>query len=225
MLMPMPMPMPMPDTRAHIVLLQMRAAPSAAAHIEADVTAFCAGLGASVAAAVTLRRAALSLDGSQAYVYLQSQAAEAPDGEALAAAFGARCDWSSHVRACALEPKLDIAGAAAGECPRFHYVVETDPETGWLDEIARWYDTEHMPGLAAVPGCVRAARFLNHGGGPLSLACYDLLREDVLGSPPWLAVRATAWSGIARPHFTNTKRTMFRVVAQAREDIAAGAAP
>lgn len=210
--------MPMPDTPRHVVLLQMRTAPSAAAHIEADVRAFCAGLGAHGAAAMALQRAALSLDESQAYVYLQSRSAEAPDGEALAAAFGARCAWASHVRACALEPKLDVDGASAGERPRFHYVVETDPEAGWLDEIARWYDTEHMPGLAAVPGCVRATRFLNHGDGPLSLACYDLLREDVLGSPPWLAVRATAWSGIARPHFTNTKRTMFRVVAWAQED-------
>jgi hypothetical protein len=61
----------------------------------------------------------------------------------------------------------------------------------------------------------RATRFLNRGGGPLSLACHDLVREDVLGSPPWLAVRATAWSDIARPHFTNTRHTMFRVVAGA----------
>nr|WP_308340281.1 hypothetical protein [Variovorax sp. ZS18.2.2] len=116
----------------------------------------------------------------------------------------------------------DTAGAwrprqRTGERPGLHYVVETDPETGWLDEISRWYDTEHMPGLAAVPGCVRAMRFLNRGAGPLSLACYDLLREDVLGSPPWRAARATAWSDIARPHFTNTKRTMFRVVADAQD--------
>jgi hypothetical protein len=201
------------DTTPRFVILQMHTAPSAAARIHADVRAFCAGNGTALA----LHRAACSLDGSQAYVYLKSHAAEAPDGEALAAAFLAQCDWASEVRASPLDPMLDIAGACAGERPRFHYVVETDPETGWLDEISRWYDTEHMPGLAAVPGCVRAMRFLNRGAGPLSLACYDLLREDVLGSPPWLAVRATAWSDIARPHFTNTRRTMFRVVADAHE--------
>jgi hypothetical protein len=68
-----------------------------------------------------------------------------------------------------------------------------------------------------LPRCraARATRFLNRGGGPLSLACHDLVREDVLGSPPWLAVRATAWSDIARPHFTNTRHTMFRVAASA----------
>ena len=199
------------DTAPHFVLLQMRTAPDAASRIDADVRAFRADSGP----ALLLHRAALSLDGSQAYVYLKSHAAEAPGAEAIAAAFQARCDWAGEVRASPLEAMRDFAGASTGERPHFHYVVETDPETGWLDEISRWYDTEHMPGLAAVPGCVRAMRFLNRGAGPLSLACYDLLREDVLGSPPWLAVRATAWSGIARPHFTNTKRTMFRVVAQA----------
>lgn len=205
--------MPMQDSKSRFVLLQMRTALAAASRIDADVRAFCAGNGAALA----LHRAASSLDGSQAYVYLKLHVAEVPDGEAIAAAFQARCDWASDLRAAPLEAMRDFAGASTGERSRFHYVVETDPETGWLDEISRWYDTEHMPGLAAVPGCVRAMRFLNHGAGPLSLACYDLLRDDVLGSPPWLAVRATAWSDIARPHFTNTKRTMFRVVAEAQE--------
>ena len=44
------------------------------------------------------------------------------------------------------------------------------------------------------------------------LACYDLIAPDVLGSPPWLAVRHTAWSDIVRPHFTNVRRTMFRTL-------------
>ena len=79
-----------------------------------------------------------------------------------------------------------------------------------MPEISAWYDQEHMPGLAAVPGCAHAQRMLNHDHGPLSLACYDLVTEAALNSPPWLAVRATAWSDIARPHFTNTKRTMFQ---------------
>lgn len=112
-----------------------------------------------------------------------------------------------------LRPAFDTPGAAAGQPARFHYVVETDPEDGWHDEIARWYDEEHMPGLAAVPGCIRATRALHLGRGPRSFAAYDLVAPDVLGSPPWLAVRGTAWSDRARPHFTNTRRTMFEVIA------------
>jgi hypothetical protein len=112
-----------------------------------------------------------------------------------------------------LENVFERPGFSRAQTPAFHYVVEMDPETGWMPEIARWYDTEHMPGLAGVPGCVHAMRMLNHDQGPLSLACYDLLTEQTLGSPPWLAVRATAWSDLTRPHFTHTKRSMFEVIA------------
>jgi hypothetical protein len=108
---------------------------------------------------------------------------------------------------------LDLAGHSSGSQPRQHYVVETDPETGWDEEIARWYRDEHMPGLAAVPGCILAQRYDNLDGGPRSLACYDLVTADTLGSPPWLAVRHTEWSSRTRPHFTNTRRTMMDVVA------------
>jgi hypothetical protein len=71
-----------------------------------------------------------------------------------------------------------------------------------------------MPGLASVPGCVLARRYLNADGGPLSYACYDLEAPEVLGSPPWLAVRHTEWSSRVRPQFRDTLRTMFRNVSR-----------
>ena len=112
-----------------------------------------------------------------------------------------------------LQMLQDLPGRSNGETPTRHYVVETDPEPGWEEELARWYVEEHMPGLAAVPGCVHARRFLNHDTGPSSHACYALVREDVLGCPPWLAVRGTDWSSRVRPHFTNTRRTMMELLA------------
>jgi hypothetical protein len=115
------------------------------------------------------------------------------------------------VAASRLQRVFDLPGASRDKLAAFHYVVETDPEPGWADEIARWYDTEHMPGLASVPGCVRASRLLNHDRGPMSFACYDLMTPDTLGSEAWLAVRHTEWSDRARPHFTNTLRTMFAI--------------
>lgn len=111
--------------------------------------------------------------------------------------------------------RLQLAMRRSGaslESSSVHYVVETDPEEGWHDEIFRWYDEEHMPGLAAVPGTVLAQRFLNLDHAPLSFACYDLTHAEVLASPAWLAVRASAWSDICRPHFTNTLRTFFETV-------------
>ncbi len=107
---------------------------------------------------------------------------------------------------------FEIAGAATGKNPVCHYVVETTPEKGWFKEISAWYDQEHMPGLAAVPGCIHAVRMINMDHGPKSFACYDLVGKDVMGSAPWLKVRATDWSSKCRPHFTNTKRNMFEVL-------------
>jgi hypothetical protein len=115
----------------------------------------------------------------------------------------------STIRVSRLEQVFAAPGRSAGARAAFHYVVEMDPEEGWMPEISRWYDGEHMPGLAAVEGCILALRLLNHDHGPHSLACYDLVTDQALTSPPWLAVRATAWSDITRPHFTNTIRTMF----------------
>jgi hypothetical protein len=116
------------------------------------------------------------------------------------------------VQASRLQKVFDTAGASAGNTSVFHYVVEMDPEEGWMPELSDWYDREHMPGLAAVPGCIHAARYLNHDHGPLSLACYDLVTEDTKGSPPWMAMTHSEWSSRMRPHFTNTIRTMFQVL-------------
>jgi hypothetical protein len=103
--------------------------------------------------------------------------------------------------------------------PYFHYVVETDTDEGWFDKIAQWYDEEHMLGLAAVPGTISAMRLINldarceeSDNRPRSFACYDLMSPEVLDSASWLAVRHTAWSDVARPHFTNTLRTMMRII-------------
>jgi hypothetical protein len=120
--------------------------------------------------------------------------------------------------ACRLTLAFDRPGASHGLQRHAHYTVEMDPAEGWMPEIFRWYDEEHMPGLAAVPGNIHSRRYLNHDGGPLSLACYDLVDAEVLGCPAWLQVRATAWSDITRPHFTNTLRTMFSTMD--REDTA-----
>ncbi|HQS33561.1 hypothetical protein [Polaromonas sp.] len=173
-------------------------------------------LGAIPALASANLRAFWSAASDTLYLYLELPVASPLESADLAIVediFGVSFPEASGVQASRLSRVFDVAGASVGEGAAFHYVVETDPETGWAEEIARWYDTEHMPGLASVPGCVRACRFLNHDHSPLSLACYDLMTQETLGSEPWLAVRNTDWSSRARPHFTNTLRTMFVVAA------------
>jgi len=102
-----------------------------------------------------------------------------------------------------------LAGASWGAPPASHYVVRTDAAPGWAEELERWYDQEHLAGLAAVAGNVHAQRLLSLERPPRFYACYDLLGPEVLGSPAWLTVRGTAWSSRVRPNFTNTQRTLF----------------
>jgi hypothetical protein len=109
-----------------------------------------------------------------------------------------------------LEGLRAIAGASAAAAADYHYVVRTDVEPGGELELERWYDQEHMPSLAAVPGAVLAQRLLSLDGGPRYYACYDLTSPEVLKSPPWLAVRGTDWSSRVRPTFRDTRRTMTR---------------
>lgn len=154
----------------------------------------------------------LSKTGTVFYAYLYFDQRAAVDKAATTAlAWALKTQWPTfqQVQVSRLETVFRATGVSANDTPVFHYVVEMDPETGWMPQLSEWYDTEHMPGLAKVPGCVSASRFLNHDHGPLSLACYDLVTEETLGSAPWLAVRGTVWSSRMRPRFTNTVRSMF----------------
>jgi hypothetical protein len=132
-------------------------------------------------------------------------------------------DWPGGAGYCAhpLEPLMAIAGASHGDPAPFHYIVWTDVSEGWDDELNAWYRDEHLPGLASVAGAVRARRFVQRGDGPRYMACYDLLTAETLGSPSWLAVRATEWSGRVRPEFRNTRRWMCRTLFDRRTDGAA----
>jgi hypothetical protein len=177
-----------------------------------DVAHFRDWLGAIPLLAASRLRCFRSNTLAALYLYLelpQPRLLETSDLTIVENIFGVSFPKATGVAASRLSRVFDVPGASIGLPPKFHYVVETDPEAGWAEEIARWYDTEHMPGLARVPGCVRASRFLNHDHGPASFACYDLVSTETLGSDPWLAVRNTEWSDRARPHFTNTLRTMF----------------
>ncbi len=152
-----------------------------------------------------------SLDGGWIYRYVD---AADPAGVDIAGA-----DEASSL--VLLEPLLDVAGASAGGHARWHYVVETDVEPSAQADFDAWYTQEHMPGLAAVPGVARARRYRawvpRRGLAPASLApasprwvaAYDLVEREAFNSPPWLAVRGTAWSSRVRPSFLRTRRTMF----------------
>lgn len=50
----------------------------------------------------------------------------------------------------------DVAGHSAGQGAEWLYIVETDIKPEAQQDFDCWYETEHLPGLASVPGTVRA---------------------------------------------------------------------
>ncbi len=108
-----------------------------------------------------------------------------------------------------LQPLIELPGPAMGQSAIFHYVVETDIPVTMEEELNKWYAQEHLPGLAKVPGTIRASRFMRAAGAPKYVACYDLVSAQTLERSEWLAVRNTEWSSRVRPHFQNTRRTLY----------------
>ena len=142
-----------------------------------------------------------ALEGDETYAYLDAAAVTREALQKLAPV-GARL----RRLACT----TDLAGASAGAAAAFHYVVETDVVPEHAADFDAWYEQEHLPGLAGVPGTVRAARYVCDDAPPRHHAGYDLASIETFGSPAWLAVRGSDWSSRVRPAFRNTKRTMFR---------------
>lgn len=154
-----------------------------------------------------------ALESEETYVYCRLPSTGTADTAGMAASLrdrarayfpGAGIQWLRRI--------ADLPGASAGHAAPWHYVVETDVQEEAEQDLNDWYDQEHLPGLAGVPGTVRAERFICREQTPRYHACYDLATVETYGSPPWLAVRASAWSDRVRPAFRNTKRTMFKEI-------------
>ena len=71
------------------------------------------------------------------------------------------------------------------------------------DEFNAWYNEEHWPQLASVPGVLSARRFQAAGADieRKYLALYHLTGSEVSRSDAWQKAANTAWSAKMRPHF------------------------
>src|SRR5207248_7487065 len=78
-------------------------------------------------------------------------------------------------------------------------------------EFNEWYNTEHIPALAAVPGTLCARRYrgsmglkstgLTRGAAQRYVALYHLSSPQVPDSAAWKAAATTPWTERMRPHF------------------------
>jgi hypothetical protein len=172
--------------RVRAALLQRRPHPPEERQLIAEARVFALGIPAPVRLQVCV-----SLDGSQGYVYAWMEAA-------MLAACAA--DESSTSR---LAPLADWQGASAAAEAPYHYVVATDVDAENEADFNRWYGTEHLSGLAALPGAVHCARLAASDGGPRYHICYDLTGPERL-------------DGAECPYFRNPRRIMFRTLLDER---------
>jgi hypothetical protein len=141
-------------------------------------------------------------------------------GEAYAAiAYGNLSVWSKRVTAMCkrllrfegTQPAPGDAAAPAGAGGMLLNAMNVAPEAE--DDFNAWYDQEHLPALAAVPGTLAARRYRSAqatGGTHRYVAVYHLASPDVARSQAWKAAADTPWSARVRPHFRDRIRILTR---------------
>ncbi|HEV8141604.1 MAG TPA: hypothetical protein VGQ77_02010 [Methylomirabilota bacterium] len=77
-------------------------------------------------------------------------------------------------------------------------------------EFNEWYDKEHIPALAAVPGVLSARRFRGTSGNRNYVALYHLASPQVQDSAEWKKARESDWTDRLKPHFRDHLRLVLR---------------
>ncbi len=77
-------------------------------------------------------------------------------------------------------------------------------------EFNEWYDHEHIPALAAVPGVLSARRFRDSTGTHRYLALYHVKTPEVTMGAEWKNAASTPWTERLRPHFRDHLRILAR---------------
>jgi len=122
----------------------------------------------------------------------------------------------------------EVGSVPASDAP-WMYIVHTDIPEHIVDEYNAWYDSEHLPRCAAIPGVLRARRYASAGilsgasDGPRYLTAYELSGPDVWESPAALQARKTPWTEKMRSLFSNTRRALYRLIAPSVTHDEAGA--
>lgn len=93
-------------------------------------------------------------------------------------------------------PGDKVAPEGAGGLLLFAMNVEPEFEA----EFNEWYNKEHIPNIAAVPGVLCARRFRATDSSHKYAALYHLESAGVVSSPEFKAAVQTPWTQKVRPH-------------------------
>lgn len=73
-------------------------------------------------------------------------------------------------------------------------------------EFNEWYNSEHLPALAGVPGVLCARRYRGAGATQRYASIYHFATPDVPNTPAWKTAGGTPWTERMRPHFRDFLR-------------------
>jgi hypothetical protein len=98
------------------------------------------------------------------------------------------------------------------------YLVHTDIPDHIVGEYNAWYDKEHLPRCAAIPGVLRARRYTaaactSGTVAPRYLTAYEMTGPDIWESPAAQQARKTPWTEKMRSLFSNTRRSLCQLIA------------
>lgn len=79
------------------------------------------------------------------------------------------------------------------------------------DDFNKWYDEEHIPALAAVPGVLCARRFRATDSPLKYVALYHMVAPEVVAADEWKKAVDTPWTARIRSHM----RDRLRIVCKA----------
>ena len=159
------------------------------------------------------RKIAIATYDLHSLAVLQSEAYRRVGGENLS-------QWSRRVlgkakRICRFEAEQLPPGnakAPEGAGGLLLYAMNVAPEAE--QEFNAWYDEEHIPRLAQVPGCLAARRYRITSalseGRQRYLAIYHLAAPEVCSSTAWKEAAVTPWTERMRPHFRDPLRLPLR---------------
>jgi hypothetical protein len=83
-------------------------------------------------------------------------------------------------------------------------------------DFNKWYDEEHIPALAAVPGTLSARRYkATDNGSHRYVALYHLVSPEVTKTAAWAKAVDTPWSARVRPQFRDRVRLLAKRYARA----------
>jgi hypothetical protein len=111
--------------------------------------------------------------------------------------------------------RWDLEQINPGDCPSPDnagglILSSMDIDGGVEEEFNDWYNTEHMPVLAKLPGMLAARRFRAHHGSPGYVALYHVTDITIYAKRSWYSVNETPWTQRMRRFQRNRTYFMFR---------------